>query len=275
MDRYPANFNVHNDDTKHHYSTDEIPIKDFSYTTPPVKPKGKSKFILIGVLLVLIVLIGGYFLVKPSPKNNKGLTNQTTKLSEVKPKTNPSSTPSGQPTTYSSTNFSLTVTYPQNWVISDTPSAMSITSPLTNLVADSGKITQSKIVITIGPQGVMPTLLGSQSSTAVLNSDLITYTNPTPAQDAQTYLSFLQYASTTVPGGLDGIYITGNYGYLKGQYVTQADLASIDPLVRVTFEQCINTNCTRQDPLTISSSDWYQSTFSSPLLNIIKSFQFS
>ncbi|MCL5113372.1 MAG: hypothetical protein M1554_02745 [Patescibacteria group bacterium] len=280
MDKYQPRFNVHKDEKNSFRNDpveDSIPIKDYSYTDPiKIKTKQKRPYkIITGVILLVVIIIGGFVVVNQKPGPSKIIKQPSKNVSKVTSSQAVSITPSGQPTTYNSTNFSLTVTYPNRWIISDTPSEMDMTSPITTLASDLNKEVEGKIIITVGPQGQFPSRLGNQSATAVLNSDLITYTNPTPAQDAQTYLSFLEYASTTNNNGLDGIYITGNYGYLVGQYITQANLGSIDPLVRITFEQCQNTKCTQIAPLTIASYSWNQQSFSKPLLDILESFQFS
>lgn len=279
MDKYQPRFNVHKDEKPNptDFVGDSVPIKDFSFTRPSkIKPKRANQTkIIIGLILLILIILSGLYLFNQKSKNNP--SKQVSKSSSTKITNSSiiSITPTGQTTTYNSTNFSLTVTYPNRWVVSDTSTELDITSPITTLASDNNQEVQGKIIITVGPQGKLPSALGNQSATAVLNSDLITYTNPTPAQDAQTYLSFLQYASTTNSNGLDGIYITGNYGYLVGQYITQTDLASIDPLVRITFQQCKNTQCSELLPLTINSKSWNESNFVNPILDILKSFQFS
>ncbi len=252
----------------------EIPIKDFSYTNAkPLskKPKPNNKPYLVLSILIIIVLLafGGYTLLKhKSSKVVKGSVQRTTQ------KTNNSVTPTAKITSYNSTNFNLSVNYPSNWIISDTTSVLSLTSPETSLTNANNQTVQGRIILSVSPKGQLPSDFGSSAATAVLNSQLVSYTSPTPAQDAQTYISFLQYGSTTIIGGLNGIYVTGNYGYLKGQNINQSDIQSVDPLVRVSFEKCSN-NCKNLTPLVISASDWSKSSFSLPIINIIKSFQFS
>ena len=116
----------------------------------------------------------------------------------------------------------------------------------------------------------------SSGSVAVLSSQKIAFDSPTTQQAADTYISFVQYPTTNIKGGLDGIYVTGNYGYQKYQNIPSTNIASIDPFVDVTFYSCANSSCptTSRQPLTISARDWSDSSFSSPILLILKSFSF-
>lgn len=256
----------------------ELPIKDFSYTDAKLyskKPKRNNKlYLILTTLIVIIILsIAGIFLIlKPKSSSNKSVN--TSPKTTVSKNFNNSIAPVAKITSYSSTNFSLTVNYPDNWVISDTPSTLSITSPITTIVNDKNQTVQGKIIINVSPKGQLPSDFTNAPAVAVANSQLISYTNPTPAQDAQTYLSFLQYATTTTVGGLNGIYVTGNYGYLKGQNISQSDVQSVDPLVRVSFEEC-SMSCKELSPMVISINDWNKTSFSLPIINIMKSFQFS
>ena len=253
----------------------EIPIKDFSYSNAKPfskKPRKNNKTYLILSIIIVIILLagGGYFLLHHKK------TQQTKKPAQktTQSNNNTSTSPTAKMTSYSSTNFNLSVNYPSNWVISDTTSILSITSPETSIKDANNQVVKGRIVLSVSPKGQLPSDFGNASATAVLNSQLISYTSPTPAQDAQTYISFLQYANTTTLGALNGIYVTGNYGYLKGQNISQSDIQSVDPLVIVSFEKCSN-NCNNLSPLVISASDWSKSSFSLPILDIIKSFQFS
>ena len=259
----------------------EIPIKDFSYAHLPEKYPRKSKkspktkyYVLV---LVVIVVVGtvGYLLLNSNSKDSKPVKSSKSTSSKLATKSNASTAPVASTTNYSSTNFNLTMNYPNNWVVSDTPTILQLTSPVTNIVNDKKQLVKGKIILNITAQGKLPSTLGNQSATAVLNSQLISYVSPTPAQDAQTYVSFLQYSSTNTVGGLDGIYITGNYGYLKSQTIPLTNLSSISPLVWITFQKCNNSKCTSLSNLTISSTDWQNTKFSIPIIDIIKSFQFS
>jgi hypothetical protein len=127
----------------------------------------------------------------------------------------------------------------------------------------------------IQQQGQLPASFSAGAALAVLNSQRITYTQPTTAQPSQAYLSFVQYSSTTTKGGLDGIYLTGNYGYQKDQAIPSSDISSISPLVTVTFTKCGNASCTSNlVPLTIASTSWSKSALQTPIKAMLASLAF-
>jgi hypothetical protein len=153
---------------------------------------------------------------------------------------------------------------------------MTVTSPAMQLNAADGSKDTGQIIMTIQKQGQLPAAFTAGSALAVLNSQLISYSQPTPSQTSQTYLSFVQYSSTTSVGGLDGIYVTGNYGYQKDQVVPDSDITSIDPLITVTFIKCGNSKCTSNlNPLTVASTSWNNDAFQAPIKTMLSSLTFN
>jgi hypothetical protein len=250
----------------------EPPVKDF---TPSLQDRQKQKHtgrkVLTG-LLVLIILAGGgtgaywqFFRHKTTPV----AAHATTKAPATPP-------PAVQTIDYTSNGFGVTFKYPKGWAVTDNgATSVTILSPAMSLTAANGQKVSGKIVVVFQPQGQIPSAFGTADATAVLTSQSISYKEPTPDQAAQTYLSFVQYNSTTTLGGLDGIYLTGNNGYQKNQTIPHADVAAVNPLVAVTFGQCTGTNCANVTNLTITSTSWNSSTFSAPILAILKSLSFS
>ncbi|HEY1646256.1 MAG TPA: hypothetical protein VGF75_07930, partial [Candidatus Saccharimonadales bacterium] len=137
-----------------------------------------------------------------------------------------------------------------------------------------GKSVQGREVVSVFNQGQLPAGFGT-SSVAVLNSQDINYTSPSTTQAAQTYISFVQYPATTVIGGLDAIYLTGNDGYLKDQTIPNTDVNQISPLVVISFQSCQDSACSSPESLTISSSMWGNIDFQTPIMDVLKSFVFS
>ena len=130
--------------------------------------------------------------------------------------------------------------------------------------------------MTIANQGQNLNVFDKGNATAVLASQKIAYTSPTQNQRANTYLSFLQYASTTQNGALDGVYITGDNGYQKGQDVPKSDVAGITPLVSVTFIQCANSACSGSTTaLSVAASAWSDTSLSGPVTKMLESLAFN
>jgi hypothetical protein len=132
-----------------------------------------------------------------------------------------------------------------------------------------------KIIMLVQPQGAIPSDFGTGNAVAVRDSQLLKYSNPSASQLAQTYLSFIQYDSATISGTLNAIYITGNYGYQKDQIIQRADIATLNPLVTITFGQCATAACSNVGDLSIQANDWNNSALSTPIFTILKSLSFS
>src|SRR6185312_6603968 len=130
----------------------------------------------------------------------------------------------------------------------------------------SGQTVDGTITMTI--QNSQPASLPGFSSgdaMVVIDSQKITYTKPTQTQRANTYISFLTYASTKTPNGLDAIYISADDGYTRGQTIPQTDLLQVSPIVSLTFTD------KNGKAMTIAATNWDDSTFSDPLLAMLKS----
>lgn len=251
----------------------EIPIKDYSYiNTQKNLPKNGKRWAWIVTGLIVLVLLGfGAFAYGHYTKTKT--TKHSTSHKQVAKK--PTSTAKISLTSYTSSVFGVTLSYPTSWTVTaEGNTSLDISSQETTLTADTGKSVDGKIVFNMVNQGQIPAAFGS-NSVAVLNSQDINFSSPTSNQAAQTYISFVQYPATVIKGGLDAIYVTGNSGYLKDQSIPTTDVDQVSPLVIVNFEQCQNKACTTYTPLTISSTMWNNSTFSMPILDIIQSLSFS
>jgi cytoskeletal protein RodZ len=178
--------------------------------------------------------------------------------------------------TYTATNFSLNFKYPDTWtIVNNGTGPITVTSPSTQLVSATGQKVNGQVIMTIQAQGQLPAAFTAGTVLAVLSSQKYMYTDPTTSQNVQTYLSFVQYSTTTTKGGLDGIYLTGNDGYTKDQVIPSTDVAAINPLITMTFYKCGNSACTMNlTPLTIASTDWSNNSFKTPIVNMLRSFAF-
>jgi cytoskeletal protein RodZ len=178
--------------------------------------------------------------------------------------------------TFTSADFNLSFNYPEDWNVVDSGNGpMTVTSPSQQLTNATGQTVAGEITMTIQKQGQLPAGFSAGADLAVLNSRMINYSHPTASQTSQAYVSFVQYASTSTKGGLDGIYLTGNDGYQKDQVIPAGDITGVDPLITVSFTQCGNTTCSSNlTPLTIASAVWSKATFQAPIINMLISLTF-
>jgi hypothetical protein len=260
------------------------PRDDFSQPSPPdhyIPPKKvkKSKWWVGVVILVVVVIIGaGAWLYSSSHKTPPKKIVASKKI-VIKPKkvVSTQNLPVIPSSSHTSVAYGLTFSYPTSWNVVDSGSApLLVTSPVMNLIADTGKTELGQIVLTISQPNLLPPGF-TATSVAVLNSQKLAYTKPTAVQAADTYISFVQYPSTTVVGGLNGIYVSGNYGYQKDQQIPASNINQINPLIYFSFYSCASSACplTTRQPLTISISQWNNASFKDPILLILKSLSFS
>lgn len=256
----------------------EPPIKDYSHllsakARPSKKQHRTMRIVGLVLLLVIVLGVGAYFGYKrfhktPPAQPAATVQKQTATSNNAAPPTIPTQS-------HTSAGYGVTFNYPTSWSVLDNGStSLNIDSPVMALTAANGSSVSGKIVVAFAPQGQVPASFGTAAATAVLPSQLVKYSNPTSSQRAQTYLSFLQYAATKTIGGLDGIYITGNYGYQKGQDIPRTDVSNLNPIVTVTFGSCTNGTCTTPTPITIKSTMWSDSSFSAPITTILTSLSF-
>ncbi len=261
------------------------------------KPKKRGKtsvgrvLLAMGLILVIIGALGaaGYFFfhssrptakkvaVTPAATNQQPTQQQTTPTTTT-PTTPTDATASAEPKDYTSTTFNLNLSYPGNWTPEELTDKLAITSPVVSLTDASGQVTKGRIVLSVRKQQAKPAEFTAGNVVAVLDSVKVNYTKPAASQRASTYLSYLQYAGTNVKGGLDGIYITGNYAYKYKQTAPVTEVSKISPLVSVAFVSCADDTCaaTTQKPIAISSTAWNTDTTNRPAVEtMLKSFIFN
>jgi len=170
---------------------------------------------------------------------------------------------------YESTNFAMKFDYPDSWVVTDTAEKLTVISPTKKVAGNN--VYGPQTVITIQPRQASTPAFKEGNATAIIASEKITYAKPSSTQRANSYLSFLNYASSTTKG-LDGIYVTGDNGYQIGQAIPQVDIAKADPLITVTFNSCTNAACKPVGkPQTISQHVWEDQSFAKPIKNFLQS----
>jgi hypothetical protein len=224
------------------------------------RPKKLWPKIVITVLILLGAAYGSYWF------GNHEATNK-----QKKPTTSQQqATQATAPTTkhYDSTNYALGFNYPSNWVVNDSTTKLTVTSPAMQLTTATGAKTSAHVVITIQNQQTAIPNFPSGGATATLASDHLSYTQPSSVQRAQTYLSYLSY---TTLSGLDAMYITGDSGYQQGQTVPMGDIVKGNPLISVNFESCTDDNCVNGKPITLSANSWQSSATNKSVISTIES----
>lgn len=157
---------------------------------------------------------------------------------------------------YTSSNVGLTFAYPENWNVNDTDNKLTVTSPVASLTGTDGQQFDGKILLTIQPKGATPDAFKNGGAIAALDSLKIKYAKPTPVQRGQTYLSFVQNTEKFVKGQLDGIYVTGDFGYQSNQFVPKTDIAKLDPLINIAFQKCDDSQCKSPVATSIQADQW-------------------
>ena len=220
-------------------------------------------YTLIALVVIAVAAAAYWFVLKPKPVAKTTTTTIQTQTQAAQA----ASTIATATKNYSSPNFNLSFDYPQDWTVADNGGGvMTVKSPSLQLKNASGQLVAGQVVLTIRDHVQKLSEFDSGNSTATRDSQKVAYTKPTQNQRANTYLSFLQYASTTTTGALDGVYITGDSGYTKGQAIPLVDVQKVDPVISVTFLT------TSGKALSIADSAWDNSSFSTPLTNMLKSF---
>jgi hypothetical protein len=210
-----------------------------------------------------------------APAENQTPTGQTSQ------KRQPSATDEALITTktkqYSATNFTVSFAYPEDWTVGEAPGSgkLTVRSPKLAMKNVAGKTVSGQVVLSIKDKNQPMTEFDGGNAVAGLDSEKISYTQPSGVQRGSTYISFLDYAeaSGSALTGINGIYITGDTGYQKGQAIPKADFVAVDPIVNLTFELCENGVCkaTGQGALTIGADSWNDRQFKDPLVNMLKS----
>jgi cytoskeletal protein RodZ len=230
------------------------------------KKRSFHPFLIIVVLLLLAAGAIYWFMIRAQPA--KSPAKKTTGSSQ-----NDSSTTSLPTTHYDSSNFSLGFNYPKGWKLSDEAGSgkLTVTSTSMQLKAANGQNVTGQAVLLMRDTTQPLNEFAKGNATAVADSQKISYTKPTQTQRADTYISFINYASSAATG-LDGIYITGDAGYQKEQAIPSIDIAKIQPVIDVTFLKCNNSKCSGTGtPITLNSSAWNSTSFSKPIKTMLQS----
>lgn len=245
---------------------------DYVKTSPPYKKRpGWIKWLIIVVLILAIVGAGGWYFFKYKKTTNKP-ANSTPQAQTVNKKTIASETKN-----YVSPEFYLSFDYPSDWTITDTSGTGVLTAkstPVTLVDANNQSMT-GQVTLTVRAKTQVLPEFDHGNAVAERDSEKIAYAKPTPSQRAQTYVSYLQYATTVANKAIDGVYITGDFGYKAGQAIPKVDIGKLDPIITLTFAKCTDSTCAKTTPMAISDSNWNDASLSKPLLDILRSLTIS
>jgi len=234
-------------------------------------PKEKRSKAWIGWLIVWLLIAGGsfagwwiYIREKPAAPVVQKPTTKT--LAEM---------PGDSKVTtkhYSSTSFGLDFDYPDGWTVTDSGSGLTVASPTTQRKDIDGNQKNGKVVVSFQSTATPLVDFKEGNATAVIDSDKIKYNTPAQTQRAETYISFLNLASSKGTG-LDVVYVTGDNGYQKGQAIPEADVSKGDPHIRIAFQPCTGSDClvTGTTPVTLPAGVWKDDGFQKPIVVLLSS----
>lgn len=227
-------------------------------------------YAVLAVIVLTALLAAGWWWQQGKNKNND--TVQPAASSGGQNPTQVASQISSAVKTYESSKQKLSFDYPADWTSSETTGAIKVISPPIKLTDADGQSVTGQITLLVRTKSQPLPEFDNGNATATLASQKMSYAKPTKVQREQTYVSFLRFSKESV-NGIDGIYVTGNFGYKAGQAVQKQDIASADPKISVTFQKCTDNSCL-QNPLSLSiaKTSWEKADFATPILNIFKSF---
>jgi hypothetical protein len=244
-------------------------VKTPSIKTPNVNFKKFFKIIL--TVAIIAALAAAAYLVFFKSKPAKAPTRSGKSSNTLQSGSNSTATPTKH---YDSSNFNLGFDYPEDWKVSDVDGSgkLTVTSPAMKLKDASGQNVTGQIIMEIRDKTQKLTEFDKGSATAARDSEKIAYTKPSQTQRASTYISFLSYATSTTSGGFNGIYITGDNGYQKGQDIPLVDITKVDPTINITFNKCADDKCSvKGAPMSVSLTSWSDINFANPLKSMLES----
>lgn len=230
----------------------------------------------VAIMLVIVVLLVGlglsfswFFLKEERATGNK----------EVEQTAQPADTQEEAPAItketkhYASPGFMLEFDHPADWKVVETTGSgrLTATSPALRLRDATGQAFTGQVILTIrNKQQALPEF-DKGNALAALESQKINYTKPSSVQRGSTYLSFLQYANSAT-ASIDGVYITGDIGYQKGQAIPKADFVPVDPILSITFLKCTDNACSGEGTASgVEQALWQDAGFGVPLTAMLQS----
>lgn len=241
----------------------------------PKKEKKKWPKVLFSTIVVLAVIAGGTAFAFWYG-NHQAAKNSTSQKVVTVPKTTSATDAVASLKDFNSMNFGVNFKYPEDWKVVDGEQQIIATSPEVSLMSTSGQTIPGQVTISFSQKGfnTLPNFT-SDNAAAVLDSEKITYSQPSNQQRAETYLSFVQYTPSATDQ-LDAIYITGDNGYTKDQLIPKSDIINNDPLIEVTFLKCSDKTCAYTTKTSLDPTVWSKNKlFKDSIEAILKSLSLS
>jgi len=245
---------------------------EYLNTVNPRKKKRVWLWLLIS-LIILALLGGGAFAYLKFVKQPAETTKKQASASQTKPAVTKPEPIDVATAHHDSLSFNLGFDYPEKWTVIDNGDGkIIVSSPASQLKTAAGQQEYVQTVMTIAAKGQNLAAFDKGNGQAVRASEKIKYSNPTSVQRGETYITFTQYAATTSTPGLDAIIVTGDFGYLKDQYVPKVDMVKLDPVIAVTFLKCVDAKCaTVPTAVSVAPSNWDSAAFKLPIETMLKS----
>lgn len=244
------------------------------YPPAPVttkKPRRKRRWLVVLVLLILLpaATAGAYWFGNWEAGKSTPKPITTPKTAAPKQAQQPVVAPT---THYDSVAYNVGFDYPKTWKMTDTSAKLAVASPTMEFVTTTGEKVNAHLLLTVRHKQTVLSEFADGSAKAALDSQKITYKQPTPAQRAQSYISFLNYAASPL-GGFDAVYITGDNGYLQAQAIPMAEVVGEDPLINITFVSCPTEDCASGTIAShnVATSVWKTDAVSKPVIALLQS----
>jgi hypothetical protein len=244
-----------------------------AYSAP--RHRVRKLLIIMGILLLLAAIGFGVYWLFMKDSGNKTTDDSGTTQNDSQQSPEPEARAGITTKTehYVSNMFMLEFDHPEDWTVTETTGSGQVTvqSPALQLESPTGEPTAGRVLLRIrNKQQPLPEF-DAGNAVAARESEKIAYTKPSSVQRGSTYLSFLRYASSS-PGGLDGVYITGDIGYQAEQAIPKADFVPVDPVISITFVRCAGSDCADAGTaMPISVDLWAEAEFGRPLKAMLQS----
>jgi hypothetical protein len=242
----------------------------------PIIPIRRKKRRWPIVLIIFILLAGAtygayWYGNNAAEKNRKQSTAQKAETAQPKKQTATTQPAKAVPTKhYDSAGYSIGVDYPEDWTVTDNTTKLTIVSPTQSLEAATGSMVNGHVVVTVQNQQTSIPGYPEGGAIEVLESQKISYKQPTPVQRAQTYVSYLSFGKTNA---LNAMYVTGDFGYTKDQAVPMGDVVKANPLISITFQSCTSDDCATGTPtmLVLPADKWAATAYAKQITALLQS----